>query len=124
MLQAGSLDASGEWVEAHSLALAIEAEMVVDALVDLEEETEEAMLQRRRTLIAMARGIVGYLKEQMELHLEPGDLRDTGEADARLPRADATLAAGTRIAAGEVRAAADTGVRVPLAAKALAGKVR
>ena len=126
MLQPGTLTAAGDWVEAHSLARAIETEMIADALLALDEETPDATLQRRKTFVAMARGIITYFKTHMDITLAVGDLRATGEAGARLPAADKTysVSAGqVTIGAGSLRAAGDAGVAVPLAAKTLSGKV-
>jgi hypothetical protein len=61
MMVAGSIDGSGEWNEAQSLARSIETSMVADGILSLEEETQDAMKQRRKSMIALARGIVTHL---------------------------------------------------------------
>ena len=126
MLLPGTLTGSGEWVEAQSLARSIENEMVADKLIDLDDETEEAMLQRRKTMIAMARGIIIYFKAHVDITIEAGFLRNTGETAGRLPETGKTftLSGGQiTISAGALRDQADSGMKVPLTTKVLAGKV-
>jgi hypothetical protein len=60
----GSLTGAGEWVEAHSMARAIEQSMVTDGILSLDDETEDAMKQRRKAMIALARGIITHLTAQ------------------------------------------------------------
>jgi hypothetical protein len=97
MLQPGTITGSGDWVEAESLARAIENEMVAEGLVDTGEDTVDIATQRRKALIAMARGIINYSKLRMDLVFAIGDLK----------------------------AAADpAGVLVPSVAKTLSGKVQ
>lgn len=126
MLVPGAVNGAGEWVEAASLARAIESEMLADKLLDLAEEDEEATRQRRRTLIALAKGIVGHLRAHMDITVDPGALRATGEAAGQLPVSDASFTVvGNQItiAAGALRAASAAGIRVPHTTKVLAGKV-
>jgi hypothetical protein len=126
MLIPGSVNADGEWGEAASLARAIETEMLADKLIELADEDEETTRQRRRTFVAMAKGIINHLKSHMDITVDPGALRATGEMAARLPAADTSfsvLAGQITIAAGALRAASATGIRVPLATKVLSGKV-
>lgn len=126
MLNPGSVTSSGEWAEATSLARAIENEMVADELIDLAEDTEEMALQRRRTLAATARGIINYLKANMDVTVDAGALRGTGETAGQLPAANRTFAvvAGqVTINAGQLRGAGEPGMRIPAAARTLSGKV-
>lgn len=126
MLRPGTLDAAGEWVEAQSLARSIEAAMVADGLIDLAEDTDETARQRRRTLVATARGIIDYFKANMDITVDAGALRGTSETAGQLPAADRTfnvVGAQVTIAAGSLRAAGDAGMRVPLAQRTLSGKV-
>ncbi|MGH7391905.1 MAG: hypothetical protein ACREM3_20975 [Candidatus Rokuibacteriota bacterium] len=126
MLIPGSLSGDGEWVEASSLARAIETAMVADALLDLDDEGEEATRQRRRTFIAMAKGIIDHLKAHMDITIDAGALRTTGETNGQLPAADTSFSlVGSQItiSAGAIRAASATGLRVPLATRTLSGKV-
>ena len=126
MLNPGSVTSSGEWAEPTSLARAIEDEMVADELIDLAEDTEEMALQRRRTLAATARGIISYLKANMDVTVDAGTLRGTGETAGQLPAANRTFAvvAGqVTIGAGTLRGAAEAGMRIPATARVLSGKV-
>ncbi|HEX7048858.1 MAG TPA: hypothetical protein VF188_01500 [Longimicrobiales bacterium] len=126
MLRPGSIDGDGEWNEATSLARSIEAEMVAEELIDLDDETPDAARQRRRTLIATARGIIEYFKANMDITVDVGALRDSGESGAALPAAakSYTVSSGKiTIPAGDIRAASATGVRLPLTTKTLSGKV-
>ena len=61
MMAAGSITSSGDWVEAQSLARAIEESMVTDGILSLDDETEDAMKQRRKSMIALAKGIVTHI---------------------------------------------------------------
>ncbi|HYJ79560.1 MAG TPA: hypothetical protein VEW03_08175 [Longimicrobiaceae bacterium] len=126
MLRPGTVTGAGEWVEATSLARSIETAMVADGVIDLAEDTEESALSRRRTLAATARGIIDYFKASMDVTVDTGALRNTGEAGSQLPATSRsfTVSGGQiTIAAGALRAISDTGVRVPQAARTLAGKV-
>jgi hypothetical protein len=126
MLQPGTVTASGDWGEATSLARSIETAMVDDGLIDLAEDTDETARSRRRTLAATARGIIDYLKASMDVTVDAGALRGTGEAAGQLPatsRNFAVVGGQVTIGAGALRAAADAGMRVPLTARTLSGKV-
>jgi hypothetical protein len=96
MMQPGTITGSGEWVEPESLGRSIENEMVVEGLVDTNEDTADIATQRRKALIAMARGIINYSKLRMDLAFAVGDLKT---------------------------AADPAGVNVPSVAKTLSGKV-
>jgi hypothetical protein len=127
MMVPGSVNGNGDWVEPTSLARAIENELVAGELVDLAEETEDALLMRRKGLVAMSRGIVNYLKSNLEVVLEAGDLRSSGETSAQLPATAKTFTVSANqitIGAGALRAASESSVRVPLSQKSLVGKVR
>lgn len=126
MLKPGTLTAAGEWVEPTSLARSIETELAADKLIDLDDESEEAMLLRRKSMIAMARGIINYLKTNLDITIEAGALRNTGETGAQLPAAAKTYTVSggqVSIAAGGLRAASETGLKVPLSTKVLSGRV-
>ena len=126
MLIPGSVDAGGEWVESASLARAIETEMVADKLLELDDETEDATKQRRKTFIAMAKGIINHLKAHLDITIDAGALRNTGETAGQLPAASTNVpvvAGQITIGVGAIRAAADAGIRVPHTTKVLSGKV-
>ena len=126
MLIPGSLDSSGEWGEAASLARSIEAAMIADDLLDLAEEDEAATKQRRRTFIAMAMGIVNHLRAHLDITIDAGALRTTGETAGQLPAASATftlVGSQITIGAGAIRAASATGIRLPHSTKTLSGTV-
>lgn len=127
MLVAGSVNSNGDWVEATSLARAIETELIAQELVDPAEETEDALLTRRKGLVALSRGIVTYLTANLDVVLNTGDLRNTGESGGQVPATQKSFTVSSNqivINAGALRGASDSGVRVPLATKTLAGKVR
>jgi hypothetical protein len=126
MLIPGSVNAGGDWVEAASLARAIETEMIADDLLDLAEEDEDTTRQRRRTFVAMARAIVSHLRGQMDITIEPGALRATGETAGQLPAGSTSFTVvgnQVTIPAGDIRAAGATGIRIPHVSKTLSGTV-
>jgi hypothetical protein len=126
MMQHGSVDDAGEWLDLHSLAQSLEAAMVDAGLLDLSDETADAALQRRKTFVAMSTAIVDYLTAHMDVAVAVGDLRATGESGAQLPATSKTFTVSSgqiTIGAGTLRAATDTGVRLPLTAKTLTGRV-
>ncbi len=123
----GSLTAAGEWSEASSLAREIEQQMIGQELINLDDETEEATDNRRRTFIAISTAVINHLTSSLEISLQAGDLRGGGEANARLLRTarDFAVAAGRiTINVGDLRPTNDAGTPIPLTAKTLTGKVR
>lgn len=98
MMIAGTLSGNGEWIEAESMARSIERELVADELIDLDDETPEAALDRRKGLIALARGIVKHIQAEAvaEIPVAAGELRQTGESSVdglsiRVPAGSKTL---------------------------------
>lgn len=135
MLNPGTINGAGEWVEPHSMARYVEDQMVNRELISVDEETEEITRLRREGLIAMCAGIVSYLKEHMEIALAAGDIRGAGEASAELPASDVDLAAASvagggggtvtvRVHRGKIRSTGEGGMQIPLSSKVLAGRVQ
>jgi hypothetical protein len=81
MMVAGSIDGSGEWNEAQSLARSIEAAMVADGILSLADETQDATTQRRKSMIALARGIVTHVAANATVSVSVG----TGTVDPGIP---------------------------------------
>ncbi|AKC86786.1 hypothetical protein [Pseudoxanthomonas suwonensis] len=65
MLKPGFL--VGDFLEAGSMAEAIELAMVELELIDLDEETPEAAENRRKALIAISTGVIRHLKANIEI---------------------------------------------------------
>jgi len=65
MLKPGSL--SGDSLEPGSMAAAIEAAMVQQGIINLDEETAEAAENRRKTFIAIATGVIQHLKANLQI---------------------------------------------------------
>lgn len=128
MMIAGSIDADGEWEQSESLARSIETELVLAEILDLAEEGEEAALQRRQSLVALAKGIVHHLRTHLTIELQAGDLRREGEGGKVVPPAarSFTLEAGNKITigSGNLVSATNAGFDVPRTAKTLTGKVK
>ena len=83
MMAAGSLNSGGEWVEAQSMARAIEESMVADGILSLDDETEDAMKQRRKSMIALARGIITHVTAQAAVSVSvPVDSMNPGVPSA------------------------------------------
>lgn len=125
MMKSGSLDSGGDWVETTSLARLIEEEMITAELIDLDEEDEEATLNRRKTFVAIATAIVKHLTASLEITISTGDLRAASETGGKLPASSLsfTVSSGTlTLAAGSIRSAADS--KIPPSARTLTGKVR
>ena len=124
----GSIDADGDWQQTESLARSIETELVQAEIIDLDDEGEEATLNRRQTLVAMAKGIVNHLRGHLEIELQPGDLRSEAEGGDAVPPAarNFNLQPGNQIniGAGDLVSAAGAGFDVPRTAKTLTGKVK
>jgi hypothetical protein len=91
MLKPGTL--IGDQLEAGSMAAAIEAAMVAQGLLDLDEETPDAAENRRKSFIAIATGVINHLKAQLEITVNANKLGNG------LPAAAAVLQG----ALGEVR---------------------
>jgi hypothetical protein len=90
MLVPGSLS-NGNWVESASLARAIETEMVAQGVLDLADETPEAVEQRRKTFVALGRAIVLHLTQHHQLVVAAGALGVEGAVGAQIPSAAKTL---------------------------------
>jgi len=126
MLVPGSLDSSGNWVEATSLGRSLDDAMVAAGVIDSKTDTPDAAKSRRKTLAALAQGFAGYITANMEINLAIGALRDVGETGAQLPSTDKTYTiSGTQVTiqAGTILSANDTAIRVPLTMKSLIGQV-
>ena len=67
MLKPGTL--SGDTLEAGSMAEAIEQAMVAQGVLDLDAETADAAEMRRKSFIAIATGVIGHLKAQLEIDI-------------------------------------------------------
>jgi len=65
MLKPGSL--SGDSLEPGSMAAAIEAAMVQQGIINLDEETAEAAENRRKAFIAIATGVIEHLKANLQI---------------------------------------------------------
>jgi hypothetical protein len=66
MLKPGQIVGGGA-LEAGSMAAAIEAAMVAQGVLKLEDETAEAAENRRKALIAIATGVIDHLRSRLEI---------------------------------------------------------
>lgn len=91
MLKPGVL--LGAMLEPGSMAEAIELAMVAQDLLDLDEETDEAAENRRKTFIAIATGVINHIKGHLEITVS------TGKFGGSVPPSTTSL----RGSAGEVK---------------------
>jgi hypothetical protein len=93
MMVAGSIDGGSNWVEATSLARAIEDAMVAAKVIDVDKETKDTTRDRRNSFVAIATGLITYMKANMEITITAGKL---GAAGASIPAAATTLTQSVR----------------------------
>jgi hypothetical protein len=84
----GSIDGSNQWVEASSLARAIEDAMVAAKVINLDKEASATTKDRRNSFVAIATGLIDYLKANMELDLAANAL---GPGGGNVPAVAKTL---------------------------------
>lgn len=126
MMKPGTLDGDGDWVESQSMARSIENEMISDSLIDLNSETHDATQQRRKTIIAMSRGIINHIKTNLDIQMDAGVLRSASEISGGIPSTSKnfTVASGQiTVSAGALRGANDASIPVPPTTRTLSGKV-
>ena len=75
MMIAGSI--AGNSLTPNSMARAIEDEMVNQGLIDLDDESEDEATQRRKTLVAIATGVINHIVARMEINV-PANTFETG----------------------------------------------
>jgi hypothetical protein len=88
MMVAGSIDGGSNWVEATSLARAIEDAMVAAGVIDVDKETKDTTRDRRKSFVAIATGLIAYLKANMEITITAGKFGAPGNS---IPAAATTL---------------------------------
>ncbi len=80
MLRPGVL--VGPMLEVGSMAHAIELAMVAADLIDLDEETEDAAEQRRKTFIAISTGVINHIKANLDIRVSANKF-DSGVPSAQ-----------------------------------------
>jgi hypothetical protein len=85
MLKPGNL--IGTLLEPDSMAMAIEQAMLAEGVFDAEDDTPEAAEQRRKALVAIAKGVVAHLRSHLEIVVVANKLA------ANLPAAQVKLLA-------------------------------
>jgi hypothetical protein len=88
MMAPGSIDGSNQWVEQSSLARAIEDAMVAAKVINLDKEASATTKDRRNSFVAIATGLIDYLKSNMELDLAANAL---GPGGGNVPAVAKTL---------------------------------
>ena len=91
MMIPGSIDGSNNWVETSSLARAIEQAMVDFDVINVSKEARATTKDRRKAFVAIATGLINYLKEDMDLQIAKGALRAATAASQEVPPAATTL---------------------------------
>lgn len=88
MMTPGSIDGSNQWVEASSLARAIEDAMVAAKVINLEKEASATTKDRRNSFVAIATGLINYMQTNMELDIAASAL---GSGAGNVPATAKTL---------------------------------
>jgi len=84
----GSIDGSSQWIEASSLARAIEDAMVAAKVINLDKEGSTTTKDRRNSFVAIATGLINYMKTNMELDIAASAL---GPGAGNVPATAKTL---------------------------------
>jgi len=74
MMTPGSIDGGNNWVEGSSLARSIEDAMVAAKVINLDKEAKNTTKDRRTSFVAIATGLITYLKANMEIDIAAGAL--------------------------------------------------
>jgi hypothetical protein len=90
MMTPGSIDGSNNWVEQSSLARSIEDAMVSAKVIHLDKEDKNTTKDRRTSFVAIATGLIDYMKANMEIGIAAGALGAAAGA-ANLPATAQTL---------------------------------
>jgi hypothetical protein len=88
MMVPGSIDGSSQWVEASSMARTIEDAMVAAKVINLDKEASATTKDRRNSFVAIATGLINYLKSDMEIALAANAL---GPGAGNVPAVAKTL---------------------------------
>jgi hypothetical protein len=72
MMVPGSIDGSNAWVEGTSLARSIEDAMVSAKVINLDKEATSTTKDRRTSFVAIATGLITYMKANMEIDIAAG----------------------------------------------------
>ena len=88
MMSPGSIDGSSQWIEASSLARAIEDAMVAAKVINLDKEGSTTTKDRRNSFVAIATGLINYMKTNMELDIAASAL---GPGAGNVPATAKTL---------------------------------
>jgi len=91
MMVPGSIDGNNNWVEASSLARAVEDAMVSAGVLNLSKEAKATTKDRRKGFIAIATGLVNYLQQNMDIVIAKAELHDATSVSLEVPAADTTL---------------------------------
>jgi len=91
MMFPGSIDKSSNWVEASSLARAVEDAMVSAGVLNLSKEAKATTKDRRKSFVAIATGLVNYLQQNMDILITKAELHDATSVSLEVPTADTTL---------------------------------
>jgi len=91
MMVPGSIDGKNNWVEASSLARAIEEAMVNAGVLHLSKESKATTKDRRNSFAAIATGLVQYLQHNMDIQIGQGLLHNTTDTSLQVPTATVTL---------------------------------
>lgn len=91
MMVPGSIDGSNNWVEATSLARAIEDAMVAAAVLHLDKESKATTKDRRNSFVAIATGLVNYLQQNMDIQIAQAQLHAASDPSLAVPSTAQTL---------------------------------
>ena len=91
MMVPGSIDGNSNWVEASSLARAVEDAMVSAGVLNLSKEAKATTKDRRKGFVAIATGLVNYLQQNMDILITKAELHDATSVSLEVPTADTTL---------------------------------
>jgi len=91
MMVPGTINANSNWVEASSLARAIENAMVGAGVLNLGKESKATTKDRRKGFVAIANGLVNYLQQNMDIQINRAQLHDATNVSLEVPTADTTL---------------------------------
>jgi hypothetical protein len=84
----GSIDSGNQWIEQSSMARAIEDAMVAAKVINLDKEASSTTKDRRNSFVAIATGLINYMKTNMELDIAAAAL---GPGAGNVPAAAKTL---------------------------------
>jgi hypothetical protein len=91
MMIPGSIDGNHNWVEASSLARAIEEAMTAAGVLHLDKESVSVKGDRRKGFVAVSSGLLDYIKQNMEIHITQGQLHSASDSSLAVPSAALTL---------------------------------